>query len=106
MLIKRRAELSENEVTSPARRTLLRGGLLAASMVATGALYRTLLAPARKRRPSQPLAAPVVAAPSTPPSTEKLNSYEEITTYNNFYEFSTDKYEVAERAAGFVTRPW
>src|SRR5262249_46217802 len=105
MVIKRRAAVSENEVTNPARRALLRGGLLAASMVATGGLYRALLAPPRKVRPSQPLPEPMVgpaAAPSA--STEKLNTYEEITNYNNFYEFSTDKYEVAERAARFVSR--
>ena len=27
-------------------------------------------------------------------------------TYNNYYEFTTDKERVAEVAAGFVTRPW
>src|SRR5262249_10254724 len=105
MLIKRRAAVGENEVTNPARRAFLRGGLLAASMVATGALYRGLLAPPRKRRPSQPLPEAQVAPPAAP-SGAKPNSYEEITTYNNFYEFATDKYGPSERAAAFVTRPW
>ena len=36
----------------------------------------------------------------------KLTSFEAITHYNNFYEFSLDKEEVARLAAGFVTRPW
>lgn len=34
------------------------------------------------------------------------NTFQEITTYNNFYEFSTDKREVATLAAGWVTSPW
>jgi len=107
MVIKRRAEIGENQVTSPARRAFVRAGILGASMLASGALYRTLLAPPRKRRPSQPLPADLVAPSSgTVPFSEKVNSYEEITTYNNFYEFSTDKYEVAEKAARFVARPW
>jgi sulfoxide reductase catalytic subunit YedY len=37
---------------------------------------------------------------------DKLNTLEEITNYNNFYEFSTDKSEVARRAGKLLTRPW
>ena len=37
---------------------------------------------------------------------EPLTSLEDITNYNNFYEFSTVKEEVASAARGFVTRPW
>jgi len=80
------------------RRALLLGG----SALATGALYRGLLAPPRKR-PTPPLGPQT--APPAPPG-ETLNSWEDITTYNNFYEFSTDKYGVAPAAEGFVTRPW
>ena len=35
-----------------------------------------------------------------------LTSYEAATSYNNFYEFSLDKEDVAALAAGFVTSPW
>ena len=35
-----------------------------------------------------------------------LTSYEAVTTYNNFYEFTVDKEEVAEKAADFVSTPW
>jgi len=38
--------------------------------------------------------------------TEAPNSYEEITTYNNFYEFGTDKGDPARRAGSFRPRPW
>jgi methionine sulfoxide reductase catalytic subunit len=37
---------------------------------------------------------------------EKLNSYEDITTYNNFYEFGTAKDEPHRNARAFKPRPW
>jgi sulfoxide reductase catalytic subunit YedY len=38
--------------------------------------------------------------------TETPNSYKDITTYNNYYEFGTDKSDPAENAQSFRTRPW
>ena len=35
-----------------------------------------------------------------------LNSYEDITHYNNYYEFTTDKERVAKLAEGYPTSPW
>ncbi|MCL4861084.1 MAG: protein-methionine-sulfoxide reductase catalytic subunit MsrP [Caldilineaceae bacterium] len=37
---------------------------------------------------------------------DALNSYDEITNYNNYYEFSTDKQEVAVLSTNFNTLPW
>ena len=37
---------------------------------------------------------------------EERTSYEAITTYNNFYEFSTDKEGPSELAKDFESRPW
>jgi len=37
---------------------------------------------------------------------DKVNKFEEITNYNNYYEFTTDKSGVAPLAAGFPTSPW
>jgi sulfoxide reductase catalytic subunit YedY len=34
------------------------------------------------------------------------NSFEDITTYNNFYEFGTGKEDPSANAAGLVTEPW
>ena len=39
-------------------------------------------------------------------TTEKPNSFEDITGYNNFYEFGTDKDDPQRNAQKFVTRPW
>ncbi len=37
---------------------------------------------------------------------ETPNSYEDITTYNNFYEFGTGKSDPHRRAQDFESRPW
>jgi sulfoxide reductase catalytic subunit YedY len=37
---------------------------------------------------------------------ERLNSYDDITTYNNFYEFGTDKSDPARHSGDFRPRPW
>jgi sulfoxide reductase catalytic subunit YedY len=37
---------------------------------------------------------------------EKVNSWEDITTYNNFYEFGTGKGDPSKNARGFKPRPW
>ncbi len=37
---------------------------------------------------------------------EKLTPKESVTTYNNFYEFGTDKSDPAEKAKNFRTKPW
>jgi len=39
-------------------------------------------------------------------TSEAPNSWEEITTYNNFYEFGTSKEDPYEYARDFVTTPW
>ena len=38
--------------------------------------------------------------------TDTPNSYEEITGYNNFYEFGTDKSDPAANARNFKPTPW
>jgi len=37
---------------------------------------------------------------------EKVTSYTDITSYNNYYEFGTDKAEPAQNAGSLKTRPW
>jgi sulfoxide reductase catalytic subunit YedY len=37
---------------------------------------------------------------------EQLTSYQDITTYNNFYEFGVDKGDPAKNAGALPTRPW
>ncbi|MFN3570974.1 MAG: protein-methionine-sulfoxide reductase catalytic subunit MsrP [Polaromonas sp.] len=37
---------------------------------------------------------------------EKVTDYKDATTYNNFYEFGTDKADPAKNAGTLVTKPW
>ncbi|MES1976388.1 MAG: protein-methionine-sulfoxide reductase catalytic subunit MsrP [Pseudomonadota bacterium] len=37
---------------------------------------------------------------------EKVTDYKDVTTYNNFYEFGTDKADPARNAGTLVTKPW
>lgn len=39
-------------------------------------------------------------------TTEALTSFDNITNYNNFYEFGTDKYSPAKNAQALTTDPW
>jgi sulfoxide reductase catalytic subunit YedY len=41
-----------------------------------------------------------------PPEDLQPNSFEDITTYNNFYEFGLDKGDPARYSAGFRPKPW
>jgi sulfoxide reductase catalytic subunit YedY len=56
--------------------------------------------------PTQPSATDVLAGATQVGQEDNPTSYEAITSYNNFYEFSTDKERVAELAKDFKTSPW
>ncbi|TMV04767.1 protein-methionine-sulfoxide reductase catalytic subunit MsrP [Ruegeria sediminis] len=45
-------------------------------------------------------------APPARAETLEPNSWEEITSYNNFYEFGTDKSDPAKYAGAMTTEPW
>ena len=57
-----------------------------------------------------PTATPQQEAGSSQPGTDELGdaltTYEAITNFNNYYEFTTDKEGVAETAKDFPTHPW
>jgi len=56
--------------------------------------------------PGNEAATPAGTPEPTPDLRQELTSFDSITTYNNYYEFSTDKQGVAPLAANFRTRPW
>jgi methionine sulfoxide reductase catalytic subunit len=65
-----------------------------------------LLAACGVRTSGAPTAQAIPADARTDELGDRLNSFEEITTYNNYYEFTTNKQDVARLAAGFTTSPW
>jgi sulfoxide reductase catalytic subunit YedY len=80
------------------RRALIAGGLGLAAVHAVGGF-----APAAFAQSPAALTYVKNAAFS---ATEPPNSYQDITTYNNFYEFGTDKSDPSENAQKFRTSPW
>jgi sulfoxide reductase catalytic subunit YedY len=92
------------------RRNFMRAGATAASVIVTGAMYRQL-----NRTGSMPLMTDVIEnyARVTPDAvargfdlSEAQTPVENAINYNNYYEFTTDKQMVAEKAMSFVARPW
>jgi sulfoxide reductase catalytic subunit YedY len=83
-----------------ARRTLLKGAAAGAALGALPALAQT-------PRPNKLAALP--GGKSEVPGAmtlEKLTPYADITTYNNFYEFGTDKSDPGRTAGTLKPRPW
>jgi len=106
MLLKKPEDIKSSEITDEStylnRRNFVRGGILAGTTLATGLLYRKLNSPGA----GQPRIATNTGGPYMTAEGENANDFNDITNYNNFYEFSTSKQGVAPRAKGFVTRPW
>jgi sulfoxide reductase catalytic subunit YedY len=108
MVVKNPNEIKSSEITDEKtylnRRNFIRAGLLAGTTLATAGVYRFINPP-----PPKEVVTAEIQNITQPPefrAEEKLNSFEEITNYNNFYEFSTSKTAVARKAEDFVTRPW
>jgi sulfoxide reductase catalytic subunit YedY len=110
MLIKKPEQIRSSEITDKKvylnRRNFMRGAALAATTVATGALYRQLNEPPQPTPRGEKLLNIQPPPAQVRTTNEKLTSFQDITSYNNFYEFSTDKGAVARKAKDFVTRPW
>jgi sulfoxide reductase catalytic subunit YedY len=107
-------KISSREVTPAAvyfnRRMFIRAGILAASAAATGMVYRRLN-PVDSGKVNTPVIQGLVTATPTEAANgfrvdEPETSFQDITHYNNFYEFSTDKEGVAPAAAKFETKGW
>ena len=100
------------------RREFLKGGALAtatAVVVAGGLAELMHQSPPPDPPPAPPpgsvavsLGVPVPALSSRGPydTTEKMTSFQDVTTYNNFYEFGINKGDPARNAGTLRPRPW
>src|ERR1700694_5565978 len=79
------------------RRALLARGLGWAAAQSSGGFGRTAFA--------QPAGALTYVRNAGLSVTDAPNSYRDITTYNNYYEFGTDKSDPSENAQKFRTQP-
>jgi methionine sulfoxide reductase catalytic subunit len=73
---------------------------------AGSALALSLPAFGRAKVEHGPKLAGVAPNPKYALAEEKKNSFEDITTYNNFYELGADKSDPSENASKLQTRPW
>jgi sulfoxide reductase catalytic subunit YedY len=104
MLIKRAADLRWSDVT-PRAYYLRRREFLGAAGALAAAGAAAVLAPAPAEAQTHGAKLPNVK--KGPFSTdEALTPFEDITTYNNFYEFGTDKDDPSKHAKMLKTRPW
>jgi len=113
MLIKmaRKSDPKPSEITAKRayldRRSFIAGTGLIAGSVALGRELRSLPAHAAVQRPGVNEALyPIIDGYRKLGDEDELNSYEEVTTYNNFYEFGTAKNDPLENSGPFNPRPW
>ena len=120
MLIKKRigTEIPSSEITPRhiymSRRTFMAGGaaVAGAGLLAACAPKTDLSgAGSAGRLSGQPAATgneptPVVIPGQTDELGDWLTEFDDVTNYNNYYEFTTDKQAVARKAQGFSTNPW
>ncbi len=79
----------------------------AATLIAGSAALTACGSTSQSSAPTPDGPAPTTKSGATTDETgAALNSYEQITNYNNYYEFTTDKEGVAGRAQGFKSAPW
>lgn len=106
MLIKKEAGIPSSEITDKElyldRRAFLASAAAAGAALAVGIGVKELAAP--RLRASAATKLPF--KPSTFSTSEKQTPLNDVTHYNNYYEFSTDKEGPAELSKNFRTRPW
>ncbi len=103
MLIKKPSDTRPSEITSETnylnRRDFIRAGAIAGgSLIAPTAMSAVI--------PEQRLARLAGVSDSPFSTDEAPNSFEDISTYNNFYEFGLGKDDPAVNAENFEPRPW
>jgi sulfoxide reductase catalytic subunit YedY len=107
MLVKRSPDLKYSDVTPRDiylnRRKFLYGMGLAGGLALAGESLAHLVSPSRRAYAAAKFS---TLAPSPFSTTEKVTPEQVVATYNNYYEFGTDKGDPAKNAQKFVTSPW
>jgi methionine sulfoxide reductase catalytic subunit len=107
MLIKKPADIPSSEITPKSlylnRRAFLAGAAAAGAAGIAGTSLRELASPSTAVYADAKIDGIKKSSFST---NETITPYKDVTNYNNYYEFSTDKYEPADLAKKFKTRPW
>jgi sulfoxide reductase catalytic subunit YedY len=105
MLIRRPPDIASSEITPEGvylrRREFLRLGGAAVLAGAVAPAFAVTACAAEDLEPGEGAAAELDGG-----AQDALTPYEDVTTYNNFYEFGTDKDDPAKLAGRFNPRPW
>ena len=109
MLIKKAADVPSSEITPKSlflnRRKLLAGTAIAGAATLAGLELKDIASPEAVR--AETATVQINGLQKSPFSTtEKITPYKDVTHYNNYYEFSTDKEGPADLAKNFRPRPW
>jgi methionine sulfoxide reductase catalytic subunit len=106
MLIRRSPDLTYADVTPKSvyvnRRKFLRGLGLAGAAVTFGRGLVDLISPETRAYAGTKLT--TIKSPFS--TDEKMNTYDEVTHYNNYYEFGVDKDQPAKNSTHFNTSNW
>jgi sulfoxide reductase catalytic subunit YedY len=107
MLIKKAPDLKSSEITPKSlymnRRKFLLGTAVAGAAAAAGIGVRDAVSPSMIAHANTKIDGIQKSSFST---NEKITPFTDVTHYNNYYEFSTDKEGPADLAKNFKTRPW
>src|SRR5712692_3679946 len=107
MLIKKPSGIPSSEITPKRvymnRRRFLAGATAAGAALAAAREVLQIVSPSARALAGNKLSGLVKSSFST---NEKETPYNDVTHYNNFYEFGTQKEEPAEKAKNFKTSPW
>lgn len=95
MLIKNKADLTDNDVTDYSVYLKRREFIKAGSAALAGIGLAGVMGKVSAKTPT-----------STFSTDEEPTSWESATTYNNYYEFGTDKSDPAKNAHTLITDPW
>ena len=103
MLIRKPPDILPSEITSERnyldRRRFLRDGAIAAGTLLAAPAFGAVLPDGTQAELSD-------VSRSQYSTDEEPNSFDDISTYNNYYEFGTGKEDPSRNSGSFVPRPW
>jgi sulfoxide reductase catalytic subunit YedY len=106
MLVKKSPDIKSSEITDKKLYLRRREFIQAAALTTVGAAAGALGIGQAEAQPWPRVKIPGPIQNSGWGKGEKVNEYQDITTYNNFYEFGTEKEEPARNAHSLKTTPW
>ena len=106
MLIKRADDIPSSDITPEPLYQNRRAFIRTASAATAGLAAGSLLSEPLRRLSALELQDWKPKQKGPYDTDEKLTPYKDVTSYNNFYEFGTDKDDPSENAGNFKTKPW